>query len=899
MSLKSKLLILVLIPLVCLSFFGARIMLDKSALMREMASISELTEASVRIGALVHELQNERGMSSGFLGSKGANFAAELPRQRAEADKRRDELAATLAGSDSTRFGDGLRGRLGDAQRRLGELAGKREAVTKLQISGPDAIGWYTGTIASLLDVVDTVATTASDAAVTRPAAAYSAMLRAKEASGIERAVLSNVFGAGSFTPEMLVRFLSVSAAQQTWFDVWRTYGMPAQVAFLEATVTGPAVDEVRRIKAEALAKMSAASLGVDAKFWFAQATQRIDLLKKVEDRQASDLLATAGALRGEARFALVLSSVLAALAVVATLGAAIALIRNILGQLGGDPARAVEVARAIADGNLDNEIALRHDDETSLLADMKRMQGQLRDRIDAERVAAAANLRVRIALDNVSTGVMIADAQRNIIYVNKAVQRILEGAQEGIRKQLPQFDASRLIGTSIDAFHKNPRHQASMLDKFTAPHTAKLVVGDRHMTVTANPVITADGERLGAVAEWVDRTAEVRVEQEVERVVASAARGEFDTRIDTTAMTGFLATLGKDVNALVGNTSAALGEISQLLAALARGDLTRRIETGYDGLFGRLKEDCNTTAETLGKTIADVRSAADALNQAAGQVSATAQSLSQSSSEQAASVEQTTSGVQEMSSSIRQNSDNARVTDAMASKAAKEAAEGGTAVGQTVQAMKSIATKISIIDDIAYQTNLLALNAAIEAARAGEHGKGFAVVAAEVRKLAERSQVAAQEIGSLAGSSVGMAEKAGQLLHEMVPSIAKTSDLVQEISAASEEQSDGVMRINTAMEQLNAVTQQNASASEELAATAEEMSGQAEQLQQMMAHFVLADGAGAAMRARPRTSGPATPGRTAARRAIASAKPSSVPSVAGGSAASAPSIDESMFTEF
>ncbi len=192
------------------------------------------------------------------------------------------------------------------------------------------------------------------------------------------------------------------------------------------------------------------------------------------------------------------------------------------------------------------------------------------------------------------------------------------------------------------------------------------------------------------------------------------------------------------------------------------------------------------------------------------------------------------------MSASINQNSENAKITDAMASKSSAEAGEGGEAVKSTVQAMKNIAGKIGIIDDIAYQTNLLALNAAIEAARAGEHGKGFAVVAAEVRKLAERSQVAAQEIGELAGNSVHLAERAGKLLDEMVPSINKTSDLVQEIASASQEQTAGVGQINNAMGQLNKATQQNASASEELAATAEELGGQAGQLQELMDFFSL-----------------------------------------------------------
>ena len=288
---------------------------------------------------------------------------------------------------------------------------------------------------------------------------------------------------------------------------------------------------------------------------------------------------------------------------------------------------------------------------------------------------------------------------------------------------------------------------------------------------------------------------------------------------------------------------SAQLGGEPQELAdaanRLAAGDLTVALATRPDDQSSVLAA-MGAMVGKLTQIITDVRSASDNLSSASEQISATAQSLSQGASEQAASVEETSASIEQMSASIAQNTENAKVTDGMASKSSKEAVEGGAAVKQTVTAMKSIAGKIGIIDDIAYQTNMLALNAAIEAARAGEHGKGFAVVAAEVRKLAERSQVAAQEIGELAGGSVDMAERAGHLLDEMVPSIQKTSDLVQEITAASEEQSSGVGQINAAMNQLNQATQQNASASEQLAATAEEMSSQAEQLQTTMSFFKL-----------------------------------------------------------
>ena len=270
----------------------------------------------------------------------------------------------------------------------------------------------------------------------------------------------------------------------------------------------------------------------------------------------------------------------------------------------------------------------------------------------------------------------------------------------------------------------------------------------------------------------------------------------------------------------------------------LARGDLTITVASNSKDETGRLLSAMGEMVATLSKIIGDVRSSANSLSNASDQVNATAQALSQAASEQAASVEETGASIEQMAASISQNTENAKITDGMATKAAAEATDGGQSVKQTVQAMKAIAAKIGIIDDIAYQTNLLALNAAIEAARAGDHGRGFAVVAAEVRKLAERAQVAAREISEVAGSSVTLAEQAGTLLDEIVPAINKTSDLVQEIAAASEEQSTGVAQVNTAMNQLSQLTQQNASASEELAATSEELNAQADQLQHLMEFF-------------------------------------------------------------
>lgn len=274
---------------------------------------------------------------------------------------------------------------------------------------------------------------------------------------------------------------------------------------------------------------------------------------------------------------------------------------------------------------------------------------------------------------------------------------------------------------------------------------------------------------------------------------------------------------------------------IAQIAGKIADGEL--RINFDQKKSVGVYNNMMNMTIK-LSEIIESVITSADNVTNGSQQLNESAQMLSSGASEQAQSNEEVTASIEEMSSSIEQNSENAALTENIASKVAAEAEESGSAVQQTVTAMKSIAEKISIIEDISRQTNLLALNAAIEAARAGEHGKGFAVVAAEVRKLAENSQIAAGEISDMSKNSVEIADRAGSLLEELIPKIKQTSDLVREISTSSMEQKSGVNQINSAMNQLDSVVQQNAASAEELSSTAEELSAQSEILLSEIRYF-------------------------------------------------------------
>ncbi|HEY4213877.1 MAG TPA: methyl-accepting chemotaxis protein [Steroidobacteraceae bacterium] len=468
----------------------------------------------------------------------------------------------------------------------------------------------------------------------------------------------------------------------------------------------------------------------------------------------------------------------------------------------------AIGVFGKISAGHYTNEIQTTGSDEAGLvLRALDEMQGKLRMQIESERALAAENMRIRQALDRASTSVVLADHNHHIVYLNEAAQASFTRNQPEIRKSLPTFDAGRLRGSSMESLSADTAQQRRILDTLTGADVQERVLGEFTFRTVTNPVVGEKGERLGTVMEWTQRTQEVRVEKELQAMLAAVNGGDLKKRIDLAGKVGFFEGMSKGINQL---------------------------------------------ADNMLDMVAQVKGAASEVFRGAEEISAGNSNLSMRTEEQASSLEETASSMEEMTTTVKQNADNANQANQLAMAAREQAEQGGAVVGKAVNAMSGInesATKIAdiigVIDEIAFQTNLLALNAAVEAARAGEQGRGFAVVASEVRNLAGRSASAAKEIKDLIQDSVrkvsdgsALVTQSGHTLEQIVMSVKKVSDIVAEIAAASREQSSGIDQVGRAIMQMDELTQQNAALVEEATAASQALAGQSRDLNHLMERY-------------------------------------------------------------
>ena len=388
MSLNSRLLLIATVPIAVMLIFGISGAWNKYSDYQYRVQAESLVNLVIELGETVHELQKERGMSSGFLNSKGSKFAENLTAQRKLSDTAISRLNENIRRIEASMVGPRYIKLLETVSEPLAELVKKREQISNLSLEPGESFRFYSDAISQLLEIVARTSNQMPSSKLSRLSNAKQALLFLKERNGQERALVTGGFSAGSLNASQFSTFQGLLNDQDTYLRITIAYASPEQEKMLRAKLAEPIVKEVGVVEQMLKDKGVNAELVYSPEEWFTKITTKIELLRSLEESYTIDIQQEAQNNKAANRDALVLYASLLVFALVLTLWICFAIVRNLLKTLGGEPEYAAQVAHRIAKGDLSATIHLQPHDTTSLLASMRTMQDGLREMVEQIVVA-------------------------------------------------------------------------------------------------------------------------------------------------------------------------------------------------------------------------------------------------------------------------------------------------------------------------------------------------------------------------------------------------------------------------------------------------------------------------------------------------------------------------------
>ena len=658
-KIRTRITVAIMIPVLGLLVFASMQTFSAMGQSSRMGKLQSLADVAPVISEVVHELQKERGMSAGFIGSGGAKFADSLPDQRGATDLKTQKLDETLAAFDRSAYGAEISERLDAALGRLEGLGATRGGVADLSLTVPKMAGYYTGTIADLLGVVEAMKRLSDNAEVLSSIAAYSAFLQAKERAGQERAMGAGGFGAGAFAAPVYRRFLQLIAMQDVFLHTMSSHASAEELRFMEQTLAGPVVEEVERMREIAIQSPETGSTGgIEAPRWFEAITQKINLMKTVEDHLAADLLTKVATLRSDAQSAFTLLGIVVAALLAVTALLCTVIVRGITGPL----AQVTEAVTELARG--ETEIEIDTEERADEVGDIQRAVVVFRD-----NVIEMSKMR-----EEQAEAQERAEAEKK-----KAVNDLADGFESSVKVVV---DAVASASSEVKAMAESVAGTADD----TKNRSASVVTAAEQASGNVQTVATA-AEQLNASVTEIGRQV-----SRASEIAAEGARQAERTDSDVAGLVEAAQKIGEVVSLI-----ADIAEQTNLLALNATIEAARAGEAGkgFAVVASEVKSLATQTAKAtddISQQVASIQDATSGAAEAIRAIGGTVNEINEIATAIASAMEEQGAATQEIARNVQEAAHGTQEVTTNINQVTASADEAGQSAGTMVEAANDLA---------------------------------------------------------------------------------------------------------------------------------------------------------------------------------------------------------------